>query len=146
MNKNNKNWEALFNQDSKEAENLPHSSQNGSLIENAREMRKNPTIAESIIWNLLRNKKYGIKFRRQHIIGDFIVDFVDLKSGTVIEIDGGYHKNKDQIEADNLRTEILNQKGYSVIRFSNEEVIRNPEKIAYIIIQYITKQTNLPPC
>lgn len=108
-----------------------------SLKERARLMRKNPTEAEAIIWNLLRNKQEDIKFRRQHIIGDYIVDFVDLKSGTIIEIDGGYHDEIEQIKNDNLRTERLISRGYSVLRFKNSEVVSNPEKVISQIIFYI---------
>lgn len=108
------------------------------IYERAKEMRKNPTEAESILWNLLRNKQLGHKFRRQHIIGDFIVDFVDLKSGTIIEVDGGYHNQNEQMIYDAARTEVLNRKGYKVLRFTNNEVIAEPESVISKIQTLIT--------
>ncbi len=92
--------------------------------------RQNPTDAERFLWKCLRNKQLdGYKFRRQHIIGDVIVDFVNLDKKLVVEVDGGYHKAPDVKEYDILRTNYLNHKGYKVIRFTNEEVLRQPERV-----------------
>ncbi len=92
--------------------------------------RQNPTDAERFLWECLRNKQLdGYKFRRQHIIGDVIVDFVNLDKKLVVEVDGGYHKAPDVKEYDILRTNYLNHKGYKVIRFTNEEVLRQPERV-----------------
>lgn len=84
-------------------------------------LRKNPTEAEKIMWELLRNKKTGHKIRRQHIIDSFIADFVCLTKKLVIEIDGKIHLQQKEYDA--LRTERLNELGFQVIRFTNEEVI-----------------------
>ena len=86
-------------------------------------------MAEVALWDLLRGKQLGEKFRRQHVIGDFIVDFVCLKKKLVIEIDGAYHFTPEQQEADKLRTKILEEIGYHEIRFTNEEVLFTPEKV-----------------
>ena len=86
-------------------------------------MRNNPTQTDSIAWNLLANKNFNAKFRRQHIIGEYILDFVNLETGLIIEIDGGYHNDPEQISQDNLRTQFLNKLGYTVLRFKNEEII-----------------------
>ena len=75
------------------------------LKKNAAEHRKNPTEAESAMWELLREKNVGEKFRRQHIIGENIVDFVNIKHQLAIEIDGGYHFTPEQQEYDRHRTE-----------------------------------------
>ncbi len=91
------------------------------LKENARNNRKTPTDAEAIMWELLRDKRTGFKFRRQHAIDDFIVDFVCIDRKLVVEIDGGIHEN--QKEQDAKRTSILNDKGFRVIRFTNDEVL-----------------------
>jgi|ERR1035437_7423298 very-short-patch-repair endonuclease len=88
------------------------------------ELKENPTDAEKLIWEYLRNKKTGYKIRRQHVIDNFIPDFVCLSKKLVIEIDGGIHLQ--QKEQDALRTNTLNEKGYKVIRFTNEEVFANP--------------------
>ena len=99
------------------------------LIEEAKRMRKEPTEAEAALWELLRDKKLGDKFRRQHLIDDFIVDFVCLSKNLVIEVDGGYHNDLTQKEYDEQRTLFLNEKGFKVIRFTNEEVLGNTEAV-----------------
>ena len=92
--------------------------------------RQHPTEAESIMWDLLKAKDVeGHKFRRQHIIKDYIVDFVCLHSKLVIEIDGQYHLEGNQIVKDKSRTEDLQKDGYTIIRFTNEEVIGNPDRV-----------------
>jgi leucyl-tRNA synthetase/very-short-patch-repair endonuclease len=103
------------------------------LKEFSRDNRKQPTEAESVLWQLLRNNQTGFKIRRQHAIDQFIADFVSLEKGLIVELDGHHHKlNK---EADDLRTEILNYLGFEVIRFSNDEVLKSPEKVADVIKQ-----------
>ena len=77
------------------------------------------------LWEVLRGNQFGEKFRRQHIIDDIIVDFVCLSKNLVIEVDGGYHQNPEVLELDRIKTEILNELGYQVIRFTNEEVLGN---------------------
>jgi len=94
----------------------------------SRDNRNQPTEAENLLWQLLRNEQIGFKIRRQHAIGQYIADFVSLQKGLVIELDGHHHKlNK---EADDARTEVLNHLGFVVIRFMNDEVLGNPRKIA----------------
>ncbi len=85
--------------------------------------KKQTTEAESILWSQLKTKQLDVKFRRQHSIDVFIVDFVCLSKKLIVEVDGRYHDDPSQKEADALRTQILNDLGYKVIRFSNEEVI-----------------------
>ena len=103
--------------------------QNYKYIKNVRKnLKENPTEAEQLIWEYLKNKKTGYKIRRQHVIDDFITDFVCLPKKVVIEIDGGIHLL--QQEQDALRTNTLNEKGYKVIRFTNDEVLANPENVA----------------
>ena len=100
------------------------------LKELAKKNRKNPTLAESRMWDLLRENFPDIKFWRQHIIGDYIVDFVSLYHNLVIEIDGGYHDSAQQAEYDELRTKWLDKhNNLTVIRFTNEEVLFNSEAV-----------------
>lgn len=87
----------------------------------------NPTKAEEILWKHLKSCKTGYKIRRQHVIDKYVVDFVCLSHKLVIEIDGPIHLQ--QIEQDQLRTYDLNDKGYSVIRFTNQEVYENAELV-----------------
>ncbi len=101
----------------------------GLLKSYARENRKNATLAEQMLWEQLRDNALGIKFLRQHIIGDYIVDFVTREKGLVIEVDGGYHSEPRQQENDILREQELEQKGYHVLRFTNEEVLFEIENV-----------------
>lgn len=91
--------------------------------------RQNPTPAESVLWHLLRGNQLGQPFRRQHIIGVFIADFVCLPSMLIIELDGGYHSIPEQQIADKERTAWLRQEGFNVVRFTNEEVMSNTEEV-----------------
>ncbi len=100
------------------------------LKEYSRDMRNNPTDAERAAWSVLSDNNLGYKFRRQHIIGDYIVDFVCLEKMLVIEIDGEYHNEWEQQINDEERTEWLHKRGFNVIRFTNAEVIAEPTLFA----------------
>jgi methylmalonyl-CoA mutase len=91
--------------------------------------RKEPTMAETILWDKLRNKKEGYKFRRQHIIGQFIADFVCLSKGLVIEVDGNYHQLPEMKFSDKERTRALKELGFDVLRFNNDEIIHDSENV-----------------
>ena len=99
----------------------------------SKEMRKFATEAESILWEYLRAKQLGKTFKRQHIIGDYIADFVCLESGLIVELDGGYHQLPEQQINDELRTEWLEKHGFRVIRFKNEELVTNIDHCLEII-------------
>lgn len=99
------------------------------LKEYADKNKQFPTEAESLLWRNIRARRLNAKFNRQHIIGDYIVDFVCIEKKLVIEVDGGYHSEYEQIEKDELRTARLNRMGFSVIRFSNEEVLENIHEV-----------------
>ena len=96
----------------------------GILKERAEEMHKNPTEAEKVLWNALRGSGLGVKFRQQHIIEDFIVDFYCNEYKVTVEVDdGGYHDETDQMKSDAERTARLNELGYTELRFTNEEIL-----------------------
>lgn len=101
---------------------------NGVNFENARKNRKNPTEAESVLWNALRNRATGYKFRRQHPIENYIVDFVCLDAWIVVEVDGGYHNTKEQQALDIERDRLLKELGFITLRVTNEEVLFETEK------------------
>ena len=101
--------------------------------------KDHPTDAERIIWEFLKGKALGHKFRRQHIIKDYIVDFVCLHHKLVVEIDGQYHLDNKQIIKDNSRTEDLQAQGFYVIRFTNEEVLNNPKRVLWNIKDTLMK-------
>ncbi len=121
-----------------------HPASYGLLKQYSDYMRHNPTEAESALWDLLRGKALERKFRRQHAIGDFIVDFVCLNEQLVIEVDGGYHLIPKQQEADRLRTMILNDMGFKELRFTNEQIIGDPEHVIEIIRQAFSAQKASP--
>ncbi len=108
------------------------------LKANSRENRQNPTEAERVLWELLRNNQTGYKIRRQHAIDGYIADFVCILKGLVIEVDGGYHLDTE--EEDEIRTCVLNREGFDVIRFSNEEVINNSQSVVGKIRERLDNQ------
>ena len=96
----------------------------------ARNLRKNSTIQERRLWNLLKNRQFhNLKFKRQQPIGDYIVDFICKEAKIIIEVDGGQHNEPENIEYDKTRTEYLNTLGYKVIRFWNNEIYENIEGV-----------------
>lgn len=107
------------------------------LKEFALENRKNQTLAEHILWQSIKAEKLGMKVLRQHIIGDYIVDFLLPTINLAIEVDGAYHAERQQTENDEIRDSILNNMGYRVIRFTNEEVLYNIEETLETIIKEI---------
>ena len=114
----------------------------GLLKQFALEMRNKPTEAEKMLWNVLSNKAIdGYKFRRQHIIGNYIADFICLKSNLIIEVDGSIHQLPENQVSDAERTKWLLSEGYRVIRFTNNEVLFNIENV----IQKISTNLVAPP-
>ncbi|HEY9626260.1 MAG TPA: DUF559 domain-containing protein [Coleofasciculaceae cyanobacterium] len=94
------------------------------IIAAARKLRQNLTPAEQVLWQALKNRQLnGLKFRCQHPVGSFIVDFYCPQCRLVIELDGEIHQQ--QLEYDIARTKQLSNFGYQIIRFSNQEVITN---------------------
>ncbi len=106
----------------------------------ARELRKEQTEAEAILWNELRNQKLGTKFRRQHAINAYIVDFVAIDEQLVVEVDGGIHREAEQAAYDTRRTQLLEESGFGVIRFTNEEVARNTPAVVQKIKAVLEKR------
>lgn len=99
------------------------------LQERALQHRNYPTQAEAVLWEYLKGNRLGAKFRRQHLIGQYIPDFVCLSKQLIIEVDGGYHFIGDQIISDEQRTAYLESFGYHVIRFTNEEVLADTQNV-----------------
>jgi very-short-patch-repair endonuclease len=100
------------------------------IFENARRLRENQTEAEVVLWNILKDYKLkGFKFRRQHPIANYIADFYCHKSKLIIEVDGEYHNNKEQTLKDKERTSYFNEIGLQEIRFTNNQVLLEIEKV-----------------
>jgi very-short-patch-repair endonuclease len=110
----------------------------------AREMRKEPTPAECKLWSLLRRKHFGVRFRRQQPIGPFVVDFYCSPARLVIELDGGHHTLEDLRARDAERAKWLGQKGYSVLRFRNDDVLTNSDSVIHRILAAMVER-GLPP-
>jgi very-short-patch-repair endonuclease len=104
---------------------MPHTRKPASpqtVFDRARQLRRHPTPTEQTLWQRLRKRQLGAKFRRQVAIGTFIVDFFCREAGLVIEIDGDPHEEGPQAEHDKARTEWLEDHGFRVLRFKNDEV------------------------
>jgi len=93
-------------------------------LERSRELRRDMTPAEKILWQEIRANKLGAHFRRQQVIAGFIVDFYCHAASLVIELDGGIHDEKEQKENDIERENVLKGMGLRIIRFRNEEIFR----------------------
>src|SRR5687767_1293197 len=107
------------------------------ILTHAREMRHPQTPAEATLWRALRNRRTGFKFRRQHPIYRFIIDFYCAEAKLLIEIDGESHLEPAQEEYDRARTEYLEKLGYKVIRFTNNDVRYNIQAVTGEILQTI---------
>ena len=113
------------------------------LLDKAREMRRNPTEAEAVLWKYLSDNKLGVHFRRQHPVYGYIPDFVSLKNQLIIEIDGGYHFEGEQPEKDAERTAYLDEVGFVVLRFTNEKVLCDIDNVLEEIKDAIEDRQNI---
>jgi very-short-patch-repair endonuclease len=103
---------------------------NNVIRNRARSLRKNQTIAESLLWSKLRSRQLsGCKFRRQHPIDNYILDFYCSEAHLAVEIDGSQHTNTENKKMDNIRKAFLMQKGIQVIRFWNNDVLNHLEDV-----------------
>jgi len=109
----------------------------------SRRFRKNPTETEKIVWDLLKNKKLkDLKFRRQHPIGRYIVDFYCPKHKLIVEIDGLIHEMQDQKDYDEARQEDLESSGHIFIRVRTED-IKEDSRIIYRKIEMFLKTIDM---
>jgi len=108
----------------------------------ARRLRKTMTDAERTLWGHLRRKQLGTRFRRQEPIGSYVVDFVSFETKLVIELDGGQHAGQRE---DMTRDRWLTERGYRVLRFWDNEVLKNIEGVLEVISQAVTPSPLSPP-
>ena len=107
-------------------------------IASAKRLRHDQTKPEGILWSCLRNRQLvNLKFRRQFAIGSYVVDFVCLERRLIVEIDGGHHA--EQAEEDNERTVWLENQGFQLIRFWNNEVTQNLDGVLETIANALVK-------
>jgi PncC family amidohydrolase len=113
----------------------------GLLKEFVAEQRSRPTEAEKVLWEILRGKKLsGYKFRRQHIIHSYIADFVCLPKKLIIEVDGLFHQLPENAISDTTRTIELNAHGFQVMRFTNDQILHDPDNILNEILLRLKKE------
>lgn len=106
-----------------------HNKARGVLFNHARHNRHFSTEAENVLWQHLRGRKLGFKFRRQHPIGRYIVDFYCHDCQVVLEADGFIHLTDDNQAYDAERTEYLNHCGLTVLRFTNDDILLRTESV-----------------
>ena len=115
-----------------------HQGTKATIQEYARELRNRTTEAEQKLWALLRNRQLnGKKFRRQHAIANYVVDFYCHECKLAIELDGNFHSEAASKEYDKSRTALLNEFEITVLRFWNEEIINNQIKVLSEIGKYL---------
>src|SRR5690348_320712 len=108
-----------------------------STREFARKLRREQTDAERGLWSRLRRKQLGVKFRRQHPIDRFIVDFCCIDRRLVVELDGGQHASMSDYDEERSRT--LAVDGYRVVRFSDGDVLLNPDGVVEEILRRLSE-------
>ena len=118
-----------------------------SIFQNAKELREKMTGAEMQLWSRLNSSQLGVRFKRQHPIDIFIADFYCHKFKLVVEVDGEYHYDDEQLEYDEGRTAELERFGITVIRFTNDEVMEDIDRVVEEIRKYLVDSTlpTIPP-
>lgn len=117
-----------------------HKGAKPDLFKKAKLLRENMTESENKLWKLLRKKDaLGYRFRRQHPFGYYILDFYNHELKLCIEIDGGYHQSVDQKARDKERDKFIDFNDVTVLRFTNDEVNNNIEKVLEKIRKHIVK-------
>jgi very-short-patch-repair endonuclease len=113
------------------------------MVPSARDLRTRETPAERMLWSILRNRKlHGLKFRRQYPVGPFVADFYCAKHALVVELDGPIHD--EFVEQDAERTRLIEAAGIRVIRFRNEELLRDPRDVLQRIVAAASQQPSPP--
>ena len=116
----------------------------GLLKEYAEHHRSHPTQAEDILWQLVKTKQLeGYKFRRQHIIGNYITDLICLNKRLIVEIDGLIHQLPENKETDEIRTQWLSEQGFKVLRVTNEQVINKTVETLELISSTLKNQPSI---
>ena len=114
------------------------------ILHNARQLRSTMTNAENLLWFLLRDRRFcGFKFRRQHSIGRYIIDFYCHEAKLAIELDGGGHAIEEQMAYDAERTKELEGAGIKVLRFWNCDVLKNVESVLQSIYSILPPHPTL---
>jgi very-short-patch-repair endonuclease len=108
------------------------------MLDRARGLRHKGTPPEQLLWSVLRSRQLaGLKFRRQEVIGEYIVDFCGREVKLIVELDGSSHE--DKLESDTIRSRCLTDQGYQVLRVTNRDVIEDLEAVA----RYIAREAGV---
>lgn len=100
------------------------------ILQYAKKLRGTQTDAENLLWYLLRNRRFcGFKFRRQHPVGGYIIDFYCHEARLAIELDGGGHAVEDKVAYDSQRTKELEGTGIRILRFWNNDLLQDTEAV-----------------
>lgn len=117
-----------------------------ALVMRARELRRDETEAERALWARVRGRRLGgFKFYRQAVREGYILDFYCRDADLVVEVDGAVHDSPTQRAKDDLRTQVLESKGYTVIRFTNEQVLLNTDDVCRQILDVIHERLSSTP-
>ena len=123
-----------------------HAGAKPEIFRFAKEMRKNPTESEKALWDILRKFRFkGYIFRRQHPVDIFIADFYCHKLKLIIEVDGEIHDSDQAMEYDDGRSAELEKYGLKILRFTNDQVLKETEMVTSQIQNYITILTSPSP-
>ena len=116
-----------------------HKDALGNNFEYARQNRQKQTKPEKLLWNRIRNRQLkGYKFRRQHPISNFIADFYCHERLLAIETDGNYHNQEEQSDYDSGRTFEINELGIRILRFTNQEVEQDIERVLKVVKKFLS--------
>ena len=110
----------------------------------AREMRKQPTVAEKKLWLAIRHERLGVKFRRQYPVGPYIADFYCRNLNMIIEVDGNSHSETEAIQYDQVRDEYFRNQGIQVKRYTNREVLDSLDLVLQDIVKDIPSTPSQP--
>jgi very-short-patch-repair endonuclease len=105
--------------------------------QHARELRKNLTKAERVLWRVLRNKQLKVRFLRQHPVGPYIVDFYTYEKKLVIEVDGDTHAQPEQVARDRERDAYFESLGFRVKRYTNNDILLNLDGVLQDIMKVL---------
>ncbi len=111
----------------------------------ARRLRREPSLPEALLWQRLRGAQAGLKFRRQHPVGPYVVDFYCPAVKTVIEIDGEGHNRADRPMRDAVRDASIAENGFRVVHVSAQRVLKDPDAAADAIVAYVARPLHHSP-
>ena len=114
------------------------------VVQQARILRKNLTLPERMMWQRLRKRPHGFKFRRQHPIGRYVADFCCLSERFVVEVDGSAHDHIDRVKFDERRVSFMKENGFRVLRVTAAHVLANADQAAEAIIARMASPLHQP--